>query len=135
MGERGAGRPAARAIVPPTQPSDSAISGAKLTAHRSEGVPTGSARPIDGDWANLATAPTLLLKPIAGADTDDSASTSRIATPPAMSVEGQPWFMPGTTVPPPMMRPMAGSLAPPPVEALGYRPSAASMAEERWCRA
>jgi hypothetical protein len=116
MGEGGAGRPAARAIVPPAEPSDSAISGAKLTAHRSEGVPTSNARPIDGDWANLATAPTLLLTPIEVADTDDSATTSRIATPPAMSVEGQPWFRSGTTVPPPSMRPMGGSLAPPRVE-------------------
>jgi len=115
MGENGAGRPAARAIVPPADESDSAISIAKLAPPRSEVAPAYAAPPPQGEWAQLATAPTLLLTPAEPANTDDAASTSRIATPPPTAVDEQPWFKTGTTVAPPAMRPMSESLVPPPV--------------------
>jgi hypothetical protein len=117
MADSGAGRPAARAIVPPPDPSHSNISGARLAAPRSEPLPASAAHPNDSDWMHLATAPTLLLTPTDRGD-DDTASTSRIATAPPMAVEHQPWFRTGTTVAPPSMRPMGESRAPAPLRDL-----------------
>ena len=114
MADSGAGHPAARALVPPSDLSDGDSSGARLAAPRSEGPPPSATHPNESDWMRLATAPTLLLTP-AGHPDDDAASTSRIATPPAMAVEDQPWFRTGTTVAPPSMRPMGASVVPPPV--------------------
>lgn len=125
-----AGRPAARAIAPPPDPKPGDLSGPRLAAARSEAPATTPGRPLATDWA-MATAPTLLLKPVDG-ESDDAASTSRIPTappmpddsastsriptsPPTTGLEEQPWFKTGTTMPPPSMRPMAGeSIAPAP---------------------
>jgi len=127
MSNDGAGHPAARAIAPPPDSIDGDVSGARLTPARLDGVPSGPAHPAEASWA-MATAPTLLLKPVDGADddaastsriptvppTDDAASTSRIPTAPPAGLEEQPWFRSGATVPPPSMRPMGESVAPAP---------------------
>ena len=107
-------------------PSEGAMSGAKLVAPRSEtgpGSPSesgavalpkeqgASERTGDGQWGELATAPTLLITPreAANDDGDDSAaSTTRIATPAATPADPA-WFRSGNTVPPPSMRPPAES--------------------------
>ena len=128
MGDDGTGRPAARAYAPPPDPQRGDLSGPRLAAPRSEGPPTTPARPVGTDWA-LATAPTLLLKPVDESDdaastsriptvppmTDDAVSTARIPTaPPTAGGEEQPWFKTGTTLPPPSMRPSGESIAPAP---------------------
>ncbi|HMI85829.1 MAG TPA: hypothetical protein VK550_17150 [Polyangiaceae bacterium] len=114
MDDPGAGHPAARAMVRPPEPSEDNLSGARLTASLSEGLPVSAAHPVQADWAQLAAAPTLLLTPVDPVDTD-AASTSRIATPPATALEEQPWFRTGTTVAPPSMRPTGESMAPSPM--------------------
>jgi hypothetical protein len=113
MGENGAGHPAARAMAPPGRSSESGISTAKIATPRPYATPASITRPVDGDWAKLATAPTLMLTP--NSEGDDAASTSRIATPAPMAAEDQPWFRTGTTVPPPSMRSTGDPLEPPPV--------------------
>lgn len=116
MADSGARHQAARAMVTPTDTSDSDVSGARLAATQSEGQPPSAAHPVEADWSRLATAPTLLLTPTDRALGDEAASTSRIATPPAMAApEEQPWFRTGTTVAPPSMGSAGESLAPPPV--------------------
>src|SRR5690349_7131746 len=130
MSDSGAGRPAARAIAPPADPSHGGdLSGPRLATARSEAPTTTPGRPIATDWA-MATAPTLLLKPVDGESddaastsriptvppmTDDTASTSRIPTsPPTAGLEEQPWFKTGTTMPPPSIRPPGESMMPAP---------------------
>jgi len=113
VSENGAPRPAARAITPQDEGSDSAVSTARLVTPMAEQVPELPGRTAEGDWASFGTAPTLLLaplRPISG----ENGIASTVGTAPT-ALEEQPWFKTGTTVPPPSMRPMAESVAPPAV--------------------
>jgi hypothetical protein len=89
-----------RPIAPPA-PLHGPVAVAPSHAH--SGEPTG-----DGQWGELATAPTLLLAPRENAGEGDPVSTTRIATPAAMAADPA-WFRSGNTMPPPSMRPPADS--------------------------
>jgi hypothetical protein len=107
MSESGAARPAARAITPPSDATEGAVSTARLVTPMAERVPPAVGRVADGEWATFGTAPTLLLTPpLQPGDERPDPSIAAI-------VEEKPWFKTGTTVPPPSVRPPADSVVPP----------------------
>jgi hypothetical protein len=90
-----------RPIAPPAPLHSGPV--AVAPSHARSGEPTG-----DGQWGELATAPTLLLAPRENAGEGEAVSTTRIATPAAMAADPA-WFRSGNTMPPPSMRPPADS--------------------------